>query len=160
MTWSYPHKLGRQRGAIERFQPTGLNTTYSLLPQHLQAAGYRTHLVGKWHLGYCHPDYLPNNRGFDSSFGQWNHAVDYYTRRTNNTIDPPEREGYDLHEDGRITREGEGEFMPDLYTRKAVEVIGNHDKNHPLFLYLAYQSPHGPFRRPPPRYTDMYTVSR
>ena len=36
--------------------------------------------IGKWHLGYCHPSYLPNNRGFDSYFGSWSHVVNYYTR--------------------------------------------------------------------------------
>ena len=51
--------MGRQRGAIERFQPTGLSTAYQLLPQMLKKAGYKTHAVGKWHLGYCNKDFLP-----------------------------------------------------------------------------------------------------
>ena len=45
----------------------GLPTSIPLLPAHLQvglgvlvqALGYSTHGLGKWHLGYCSPDYLP-----------------------------------------------------------------------------------------------------
>ena len=59
LTGRYAWKMGRQRGAIERFQPTGLSTRYKLLPQMLKKAGYRTHAVGKWHLGYCNNDFLP-----------------------------------------------------------------------------------------------------
>ena len=79
-TGYYPWRIGMQRGAIERFQPDGLNTSLKILPEYLKEAGYKTHLVGKWHLGYCHPNYLPNNRGFDTHFGQWNHVTDYYSR--------------------------------------------------------------------------------
>ena len=45
MTGLYPWRLGMQRGAIERFQPDGLNTSITLLPEYLQQAGYSTHLV-------------------------------------------------------------------------------------------------------------------
>merc|ERR1719192_2275298 len=45
MTGLYPWRLGLQRGAIERFQPDGLNSSLTLLPRHLQQAGYQTHLV-------------------------------------------------------------------------------------------------------------------
>ena len=72
--------MGRQRGAIERYQPTGLSTKYKLLPHYLKQAGYQTHAVGKWHLGYCHPEYLPNNRGFDTFFGMWQQSTHYRSR--------------------------------------------------------------------------------
>ena len=39
--------MGRQRGAIERYQPAGLSTNYTLLPSYLRKAGYSTHAVGK-----------------------------------------------------------------------------------------------------------------
>ena len=45
LTGLYPWRLGMQRGAIERFQPDGLNTSITLLPEYLQQAGYSTHLV-------------------------------------------------------------------------------------------------------------------
>ena len=36
-----------QRGAVERFQPDGLNTSLKILPEYLKGAGYSTHAVGK-----------------------------------------------------------------------------------------------------------------
>jgi len=120
MTGMYPWRIGMQRGAIERFQPDGLNTSLKLLPEYLQEAGYQTHLVGKWHLGYCAPEYLPTRRGFQSHFGQWNHAVNYYTRMAE-FIDwpdtPRDKWGYDWHQNEEISYEGGQEFAPDLMSR-------------------------------------------
>ena len=76
----YPYRTGRQHESLPPQMPTGLSTRYQLLPELLARAGYTSHLVGKWHLGYCHRAFLPNNRGFDTFFGQYNHATDYYRR--------------------------------------------------------------------------------
>lgn len=38
------------------------------------------HKVGKWHLGFCNETYLPTSRGFQTFFGQYNQACNYYTR--------------------------------------------------------------------------------
>ena len=42
------------------------------------------------------------------------------------------------------------------FWRKAVQVIDSHDKTKPLFLYLAYQAPHGPINRPPEKYRNLF----
>ena len=155
----YPWKIGHQRGAIERFQATGLNTSLPLLPELLRQGGYKTNLVGKWHLGYCEEDYLPTNRGFDTFFGQYSHVTDYYTRKVHyNNSDGQLLDAHDLHSGMEPSYEGDGEFSTDLYTRKAVEVIEKHDTKEPLFLYLAYQAPHMMIQRPPAVYLDQYQV--
>ena len=122
MTGYYPWRIGMQRSAIARYQPLGLNITIKILPEYLKEAGYSTHIVGKWHLGYCHPDYLPTNRGFDTHLGQWSHRVDYYSRIT----DPEntkflkkynkDKSGYDWHENNNSTEKSVGRFSTEVLT--------------------------------------------
>ena len=80
MTGMYPYHIGRQQYVIEPTTPTGLTMNSTLLPQRLKTLGYDTHLVGKWHLGFCNEQYLPTNRGFDTHYGFWEGAEDYYTK--------------------------------------------------------------------------------
>lgn len=163
MTGIYPFRLGMQRNAIERFQPVGMNSSLQTLPQLLKQGGYATHIVGKWHLGYCNQEYLPNNRGFDSFFGQYTHKTDYYSRKLNfeRSLRYKNSDAYDLHENSSPTFEGGKEFSTDLYTRKAATVIKNHPSDKPLFLYLSYQAPHMPFtgQYPPSKYMNLYKNS-
>ena len=60
--------------------PTGLTLNVTVLPEVLKRNGYRTHLIGKWHLGHCNKKYLPLSRGFDTHYGFWQGAEDYYTK--------------------------------------------------------------------------------
>lgn len=80
LTGMYPYHIGSQNGIIKRDQPTGLTLNYTLLPQELKAYGYDTHMVGKWHLGYCKREFLPTQRGFDTFYGFWKGFEDYYTK--------------------------------------------------------------------------------
>ncbi|XP_071529471.1 arylsulfatase B-like isoform X2 [Panulirus ornatus] len=75
----YPFTIGRQHSVLYPMEPTGLNLSLTLLPQSLKAAGYSTHAVGKWHIGFCSWDYTPTKRGFDTFYGYYTGAEDYYT---------------------------------------------------------------------------------
>jgi len=161
LTGRYAWRLGIQRAGVGRFQPTGLNTSVKILPEYLKEGGYSAHMVGKWHLGFCHDDYLPTSRGFDSFFGQYNHHNTYYTRIADWSEYSAEQRGYDLRKNKEVTYEGKGEFSPDLYTRKAVEVIETHNASEPLFLYVAFQAPHEPIdEAPPEKYRKVYRTRK
>ena len=61
-------------------EPTGLTLNRTLIPEALKELGYKTHIIGKWHLGHCNKAYLPLSRGFDTHYGYWEGAEDYYTK--------------------------------------------------------------------------------
>ena len=65
MTGMYPFHIGRQKQTIKLLMPTGLTLNNTLLPK----LGYKNHIVGKWHLGFCCWEYTPTLRGFHSFFG-------------------------------------------------------------------------------------------
>jgi arylsulfatase A-like enzyme len=70
-------------------EPWGLPLSETLMPEYLKAAGYATHAVGKWHLGFHRKEYTPTYRGFDSHYGYWNGYQDYYDHTMRATVIVP-----------------------------------------------------------------------
>lgn len=69
MTGRYPFRYGLQTLVIPSPAKYGLATDEWLLPQVLKDVGYKTALIGKWHLGHGDKKYWPKQRGFDYQYG-------------------------------------------------------------------------------------------
>jgi arylsulfatase A-like enzyme len=126
--------LAWRRELAEQKRDPGLPPEHPTVASLLKAAGYRTALVGKWHLGYL-PKYSPIKSGFEEFFGIMSGGADYFTHKDANGE-------ADLFE-AEVSVERVG-YMTDLLTDRAVEYLRRkHDA--PFFLSLNYTAPHWPW---------------
>src|SRR5688500_2469019 len=65
---------------VAQKRDAGLPPEHPTVASLLKAAGYRTALVGKWHLGYL-PKYSPLKSGFEEFFGIMSGGADYFTHK-------------------------------------------------------------------------------
>ena len=104
----------------------------------LRGAGYRTALVGKWHLGRS-GRWGPLAQGFDDFLGFRDGMIDDYFDSF-------------LEHNGR--QAWAPDYITDVLTEGALRFIDENQKT-PFFLYLAYNAPHIPIQVPA-KYTEQY----
>jgi len=141
MTARYQYRL---RGAAEepinsksRGSATlGLPPEHPTLPSLLRDAGYRTALIGKWHLGYL-PNFSPLRSGYEEFFGPTSGGVDYFTHCDSTGQ-------HDLNF-GEQEQRHEG-YLTDLLSHRAVDYVNRMAlQPAPFFLSLHYTAPHWPW---------------
>ena len=144
MTGRYQYRL---RGAAEepinsksRGSTTlGLPPEHPTLPSLLRDAGYRTALMGKWHLGYP-PAFGPLRSGYDEFFGPMSGGVDYFTHCSSTGQ-------HDLYLND--AEQQEGGYLTDLITDHGLDFVrrmaGGARSGTPFFLSLHYTAPHWPW---------------
>ena len=141
LTGVYPFRYGLQRGFGD-FAPNGLPTGLKLLPSYLKDIGYKTHMLGKWHLGHCDTRYTPKYRGFDTFIGSYSGAVNHWNRMGG--LSKGGRRGYDLRNGTDVSYYGEGLHSSELYSKLAVDIIKT--SKEPYFLYVSLTMVHAPFQ--------------
>ncbi|XP_071505899.1 arylsulfatase I-like [Diadema antillarum] len=142
MTGRHPIHTGLQTGTITADMPYALGLNETTMPQYLRRLGYRTHMVGKWHLGFYTREHIPSQRGFESYFGYYSGQQDYYTHETQVVRSNYTMTGFDFHVSGSVYKPVFGQYSTELYTARTQDIIRNHNPEEPLFIYLAQQAVH------------------
>jgi len=135
-------KLGTKGGSKQLWRRPNLLPEDRTVAQYLQAAGYRTGLMGKWHLDGFEANATPPKFGFDEFKGwliQFDTTPGYWpTQRVHGDklVDIPE------NANGK-----HGRYEPFMVTEDSLDFIERH-KDAPFFLYSAFNSPHSPYTAP------------
>ena len=149
LTGRYQQRFGHERNP--RFQPdnprSGLPLSETTLADSLGKVGYKSGIIGKWHLG-AHPDFHPLKRGFNEFFGMLGGGHRYLPEELifkETSQAKNEEDSYRLwilrnHEPVRTTN-----YLTDEFSDEAVRFVARH-KSEPFFLYLAYNAPHTPMQ--------------
>ena len=138
----------------------------------LRQGGYRTHYTGKWDAGMATPQHTPYGRGFESSLHYYQHANDYWNKRTglvatglvtmclnvfydimveNDTYRGP-YDGPELTDACQTSLERTPPcYEEKIFEEHSLKIIAAHnasDVDHPLFLFHAFHLLHSPLQVP------------
>ncbi|MEM9310254.1 MAG: arylsulfatase [Pseudomonadota bacterium] len=120
------------------------------LGDRLREEGYRTLMVGKWHLGEAAEE-MPQAHGFDRSFALAASGADNW-----------EDKGYIPYyadapwwEDGVETNLPENFYSSEFIVDKMIDYLGETAADQPFFAYLPFQAIHIPVQAPK-EFVDKY----
>lgn len=149
ITGRYPQRFGYERNV--QYQPDdpdmGLSKEETTIAASLSKVGYKSGIIGKWHMG-AHISNHPLNRGFDEFFGHLGGGHRYFPE------DLTLNDSYKVNSEGDsyrtlIMRNHEHvqikKYLTDEFSDEAISFVERH-KNNPFFLFLSYNAPHGPLQ--------------
>ncbi len=110
-------------GFLYNYGGPAFNGAQPTYPKMLQAAGYQTGIVGKWHL-ISQPTGFNSWQVFPSQGDYWNPT--FHQPGVN----------------GRTTHHQDRGYVTDLVTTKAIDWMENRDKSKPFALIVGHKAPH------------------
>ena len=137
LTGRYQQKFGFY-GFAETMAPI---PDIPLLPEVLKDAGYRTGMIGKWHVSFVDGSH-PLDRGFDRFFGFIGGQHDYFEADLGQPLHTVEFawDGYILDQTQRVEKV---KYLTNEFTDRTVDFLQSAaTDSRPFFLYLAYNTPH------------------
>lgn len=126
----------------EKIRRLGLRPGEATVATVLQTGGYKTGLIGKWHLDGYDPNAIPTNHGFNVFQGwltQTETTQGYFPLQWYDGVSLVDIPG---NQQGHHDR-----YETDLCTDKACDFIRS-NRNDPFFLTVAYNAPHSPHVAP------------
>lgn len=136
LTGRYPHRTGVvSLNLLKEPQLTRLHRDETTIADIFASNGYRTGLVGKWHVGLGE-GFGPMARGFQEvACFHGSDGLGYYR--------------YAIHTDDRMAEPlaKRDTYLTDELTARAIAFVRGHAA-HPFFLHLAHYAPHRPLHAP------------
>ncbi len=138
VTGRYQQRFGHEANCPRGQE--GMVTTEYNIGQAFQSLGYKTYMIGKWHLGNLDEMY-PTNRGFDEFWGLREGSRNFFYKDSEKFGNYHSIE----HNGEHVKFEG---FLTDCMTDAAINMVET-DKKAPFFMFLSYTAPHGPLQATP-----------
>jgi len=127
LTGRYPIRQGIH-GVFFPDSFTGMDTTELTFPELLKKQGYKTGIIGKWHLGHQY-GHRPLQHGFDSYFG-----IPYSNDMTSVVY---------MRDNEIVETKVDQKYITKRYTEEALKFL-DQNKDKPFFLYIPHSMPHVP----------------
>ncbi|MGD9419249.1 MAG: sulfatase-like hydrolase/transferase [Verrucomicrobiota bacterium JB025] len=128
LTGAYPMRCGIPMAVNhpnENHWFLGLDPDEITLAEQFRSRGYKTCMIGKWHLG-TEDVFLPHNQGFDHYYGTWGNGGELFDER---------EVAFSTFPEDRLTS---------LYTQRVREHIRDY-RDRPFFIYYPHNYPHSPY---------------
>src|SRR5262245_23064336 len=144
VTGCYAQRVGLPRVLFPN-DTVGLHPSEITIAELLRRLGYRTALIGKWHLGHL-PQHLPVRHGFDQYLGI-PYPNDHSPERLTFT-EPKKTRGFPpiplIRDDKVVEQPAQLASLPERFAAEAVTFIAD-NKDRPFFLHYANIETHIPW---------------